>query len=56
MPFGHLGDVLMDRDHTPLEPRVLEYKFYAKGVGPVLVVAVSGGGGREELLRFEKPR
>jgi hypothetical protein len=27
-------------------------QFYARAVGPVLVVAISGGSGREELLRF----
>lgn len=52
VPFGHFTGVLMTKDFTPLEPKVLEHKFYARGVGPVLTDAVSGGGGREELLRF----
>ena len=42
----------MTEDTTPLEPDVVERKFYARGVGPILAVAVSGGGGREELVRF----
>lgn len=54
MPFGHFGEGLLTKDYTPLEPKVLEHKYYAKGIGPVLVVAVSGGGGREELLSFDK--
>ena len=29
----------MTRDVNPLEPRVLEYKFYARGSGPVLAVS-----------------
>ena len=41
----------MTRETNPLEPRVLEFKFYARGVGPVLAVTVSGGAEREELLR-----
>ena len=49
--FGHYADLLMTRDTTPLEPRVQEYKFYAPGVGPVLALTVSGGSGREELIR-----
>ena len=53
-PFGHFRRVLMTKDFTPLEPRVLEYKLYARGVGPVLVVGVSGGAGREELIRFRR--
>jgi hypothetical protein len=52
VPHGHFDDVLMTKDSTPLEPDVLEHKFYAKDVGPVLVVAISGGSGREELVRF----
>jgi hypothetical protein len=54
VPFGHFSHVLLTKDYTPLEPKVVEHKFYAKGVGPVLTLAVSGGGGDEKLLRFEK--
>jgi hypothetical protein len=52
VPFGHFRDVLLTRDYTPLDPKVLEYKLYAEGVGPVLALGVSGGSDREELLRF----
>jgi hypothetical protein len=52
VPFGSFEDVLMTRDTTPLEPDVVEHKFYARGVGPVLALAVSGGSGREELVGF----
>jgi hypothetical protein len=54
VPFGHFTGVLLTKDYTPLEPKVLEYKLYARGVGPVLVLGVSGGADREELLRFTK--
>ena len=50
VPFGQFGDVLLTKDTITLEPDVLEYKLYAKDVGPVLVFGVSGGGGREELV------
>ena len=36
-------------DTTPLEPDVLEHKYYADGVGLVLTIDKQGGG-REELL------
>ena len=49
VPAGHFRRVLMTRDINPLEPKVLEFKFYARGVGPVLAVSVSGGSDREEL-------
>jgi len=54
VPFGSYDDVLMTRDWTPLEPEVLEHKFYAKGVGPVLALGLSGGVGREELVSFSR--
>lgn len=50
VPYGAYDGALLTRDTTPLEPDVEELKFYARGVGPVLTVAVSGGSGREELL------
>jgi hypothetical protein len=52
VPFGEFRDVLMTKDFTPLEPHLLEHKFYAKGVGPVLTLTVSGGSDREELLDY----
>jgi hypothetical protein len=52
VPFGHFTDVVTTKDTTPLEPRVVEYKFYAQGVGPVLTLDVSGASGREELIDF----
>ena len=53
VPFGSFGNLLMTKDTTPLDPDVLEHKFYAEGVGPILVLGLSGGGGREDLLRYE---
>ena len=58
VPFGHFrrGRVLMTRDTNPLEPKILEFKFYARSIGPVLAVGVSGGADREELVRFKRGR
>ncbi len=53
VPFGSFENVLMTKDFTPLEPDVLEHKFYAQEIGPVFVVQVSGGSSREELLSFQ---
>jgi hypothetical protein len=52
VPQGSHEDVLMTKDLNPLEPDLVEHKFYAKGVGPVLALTVSGGSSREELLSF----
>jgi hypothetical protein len=53
VPFGPFDHVLMTKDTTPLDPNMLEHKFYAEGVGPILTLGLSGGGGREELIRYE---
>jgi len=54
VPSGLFEDVLLTKDTITIEPDVLEYKFYARGIGPVLVFGVSGGGGREELIEMDE--
>jgi hypothetical protein len=53
VPSGLFDHVLVTKEFTPLEPRLLQHDFFALGVGPVLSLTVSGGSDREELLRFE---
>ena len=55
VPFGHFRDAVLIKEFTRLHPRVLEYKLYARGVGVVLAIAVSGGSDREELMRMTPP-
>jgi hypothetical protein len=52
VPFGHFRGALLTKDLTPLEPRLVEYKLYAPGVGPVMTLDVSGASGREELVSY----
>ena len=54
VPSGHYTDAVLTKDTNALEPKVAEYKLYAPEVGPVLTLGVSGGGGREELLKVRK--
>jgi len=54
IPFGHFTGALMTKDLVPLEPKVSEYKLYARDVGPVLDVQTSGGSSREELISFSR--
>jgi hypothetical protein len=54
VPFGHFTSVLMTRETNPLEPRHVEYKFYARGVGPVLELTASGGTDRVVLVKVKK--
>jgi hypothetical protein len=53
VPAGHYKPVLMTEDYSPIEPKVSELKFYAKGSGQaVLAIDVSGGTEREELVKY----
>ena len=52
VPAGTFDDCLQTSDFTPLDPDVIEEKYYAQGVGLVLVVQVSGGTSREELVSY----
>jgi hypothetical protein len=50
VPFGEFTDVVVIKEWTPLEPDVVEEKYYATGIGPVLEVTVVGGSERNELV------
>src|SRR5574341_800470 len=42
VPYGSFDSVLRSREWTQLEPRVVEYKYYASGVGLVLETSEDG--------------
>ena len=50
VPTGLYEHTLMTRDTSPLEPKLVELKFYAPGVGPVMEVPISGESGRTVLV------
>jgi len=54
VPFGHFTGALLTKDLVPTEPKVSEYKLYAKKVGPVLTTQTSGGSSREELISYTR--
>lgn len=45
-------NVVVTRDWTPLEPKVIEEKYYAPGVGQVLGLKTVGEDGGSELVEF----
>jgi len=53
VPYGEFANLVITKEFTPLEPGVVEHKFYAPGIGQVMAITVSGGSSREELVRFE---
>jgi len=50
--YGSLDNLLMTREWTPLEPGIVEHKYYAPGVGLILEVMVEGGSERVELVEI----
>jgi hypothetical protein len=50
VPYGTYANLLQTRNYSGIEPDVVEEKFYAREVGPLLEVTISGGAGRAELV------
>jgi hypothetical protein len=50
VPAGSYDDVLVTEDSTPLDPDIVEHKFYAPGVGVVREELVQGGDDVLELI------
>jgi hypothetical protein len=53
VPSGRFEHGVQTRNFSGIEPDVIEEKIYAKGVGIVLEITVSGGSDRSELLSYE---
>lgn len=52
VPAGRYDDALQTEDVNPLgDPQQVENKFFAKGVGPLLTLDLTGSG-REELVSY----
>jgi hypothetical protein len=47
---GEFDHLVVIREWNPLEPDVVEEKYFAPGIGQILGVVVAGGEGREELV------
>jgi hypothetical protein len=43
VPYGRFDSALLTKEWTPLEPGVLDHKYYARGIGTVREVTVTGG-------------
>lgn len=53
VPYGCFDHLLLTKEWTPLEPGVVDRKYYAEGVGFILSVMAKGGDERSELVRVE---
>jgi hypothetical protein len=54
VPYGSFDHVLQTREVNPLETNFVEHKSYARGVGPVETIQVSGGQAHEQLLSYKR--
>jgi hypothetical protein len=53
-PVGHFAPAVLTKEFSRLEPHDLEYKLYAKGVGLVRAIGVSGDLSVEALASYRK--
>jgi hypothetical protein len=51
VPYGTFTGLLKTKDFSPLEPDVVEHKFYLRGVGSILEKEVRGGNERLALVK-----
>ena len=55
VPYGSFDNLLMTREWSPLNPDIVEHKYYAAGVGQVLTVMVKGGSEQSKLVEIRRP-
>jgi hypothetical protein len=54
VPYGSFEGALETSEWTPLEPGVVERKYYVKGVGNVRTIMVKGGSEEERLVSIKR--
>ncbi len=54
VPFVSSRHALQTREWTPLEPKILDNKYYVRGIGTVREIAVNGPVELLELVSFKK--
>jgi hypothetical protein len=53
VPLGTYDGLLVTKEWNPLDPKVVEQKYYARGVGLVMEEKVTGARAKVLLVRFE---
>src|ERR671929_62159 len=54
-PYVSSRNALLTEEWTPLEPGVLDHKYYVRGIGTVLEQTVKGGDERNALVSVRRP-
>src|SRR5437762_998171 len=55
-PGASSSHAVLTKEWTPLEPGVIDHKYYVRGIGTVLEQTVKGGDERNELVRITRTR
>jgi hypothetical protein len=53
-PYVKSANALLTKEWTPLEPGVVDHKFYVRGIGTVLEQTVKGGDERNALVSLRR--
>jgi hypothetical protein len=54
VPYGTFNNCIMTEEWTPLEPGVVEHKYYASGIGNIKIIMIKGGNEIAELTTKTK--
>ena len=54
VPYRSFGGAMLTKEWTPLEPDVIDHKYYVRGIGTVLEVTAKGLLERNELVSFRR--
>jgi hypothetical protein len=54
VPFRSSSGAMLTKEWTPLEPDVIDHKYYVRGIGTVLEVTAKGPIERNELVSFRR--
>ena len=54
VPYISTSRAMLTKEWTPLEPGVIDHKYYVRGIGTVLEQTAKGPLERNELVSFRK--
>ena len=54
VPYASFSNAMLTKEWTPLEPGVIDHKYYARGIGTVLERTAKGPLERNELVSFRR--
>ena len=54
VPYGCFSNLLKTKDFSPLEPDIVENKYYAQNIGEIKAISVKGESDVETLKRYKR--